>query len=423
MSTPFAVSAVTAALQSLLVDGFTALKVGDAVGGSVKVSALPPDRVPVTGTEAANQVNLFLVQATPNPGWRNLGFPSHDSRGDRVANPQLALDLHYLLSAYGLAELDAEVLLGTAMYLLHATPVLTRGAIRAALQAVTPEALGKALVASQLADQIEQLKITPEPVSTDEISKLWTAFQAPYRTSAAYQVTVVLIEGRRSARPALPVLQRRLYVSPLRQPAIEKVVAEDGEQAPIEAGTALLVLGRQLAGDTTTVLVGGVDLTAAVTDLAADRIRLLLPTTLPAGVAAGAQTVQVSHPVEMGDPPVPHEGVESNVGVFVLRPRVESLTVDGVAKEVAATLHPEVRRDQRVILLLNRLDPPAGVPANGYSLAAAPLDPAVATAAAVRFPFHGIEAGKYLARVRVDGAESRTELVNGQFAKPEVDFS
>ncbi len=374
MSTPFAVSAVTAVLQNLLFEGFVALKVGDAVGSSVKVSAIPPDRVPVTGTDATNQLNVFLVQGTHNPGWRNLGLPSRDSRGDRIANPPLALDLHYLLSAYGLADLDADVLLGFAMHLLHESPVLTRDAIRAALKAVTPAALGKALVASQLADQIEQLKITPEAMSTDEISKLWTAFQAPYRTSAAYLVTVVLIEGRRSARPSLPVLQRNLYVLPLRQPVIEKVVAEAGEQEPIEAGTALLVLGRQLTGATTVVLVGGVDLTAAVTDLAEERIRLVLPAVLPAGVFAGVQTVQVAHPVSMGSPPAPHEVAESNVGVFVLRPQ------------------------------------------------AAPLDPAVATAATVRFPFTGIAAGKYLARVRVDGAESRTEMVAGQFAKPELDF-
>jgi Pvc16 N-terminal domain len=422
MSTPFAVSAVTAVLQNLLFEGFVALKVGDAVGSSVKVSALPPDRVPVTGNEATNQLNVFLVQGTHNPGWRNLGLPSRDSRGDRVADPPLALDLHYLLSAYGLAELDADVLLGFAMHLLHESPVLTRGAIRDALKAVTPPALGTALVASELADQIEQLKITPQAMSTDEISKLWTAFQAPYRTSAAYLVTVVLIEGRRSARPALPVLQRNLYVLPLCQPVIDKVVAEAGEQEPIEAGTALLVLGRQLSGDTTTLLVGGVDLTAAVSDLAEERIRVVLPAALPAGVFAGAQTVQVAHPASMGTPPAPHEGAESNVGVFVLRPQVKSLAVDAAAKEVDATLHPEVRRDQRVVLLLNRLDPPAGVPADGYSLAAPPLAPSAPPPAAVRFPFNGVAAGKYLARVRVDGAESRTEMVAGQFAKPELDF-
>lgn len=57
-----------------------------------------PDRIE-TGDRKRNQVNLFLYQVTPNPGWRNTGLPSLDSRGDgRLSNPPLALDLHYLLT-------------------------------------------------------------------------------------------------------------------------------------------------------------------------------------------------------------------------------------------------------------------------------------------------------------------------------------
>jgi hypothetical protein len=42
----------------------------------------------------------------------------------------------------------------------------------------------------------------------EEIAKLWTAFQTPYRISSAYQVTVVLIESNIAVRAPLPVLQR-----------------------------------------------------------------------------------------------------------------------------------------------------------------------------------------------------------------------
>ncbi|PJI52282.1 hypothetical protein CTI14_44950, partial [Methylobacterium radiotolerans] len=78
-------------------------------------------------------MNLFLHQVTPNAAWRNAALPSRDAAGGRIANPPLALDLHYLLTAYGRAELQAEVLLGYALQLLHESAVLPREAVRRAL--------------------------------------------------------------------------------------------------------------------------------------------------------------------------------------------------------------------------------------------------------------------------------------------------
>ena len=424
MSTPYAVAAVTAVLQGVLNEGFKAFKVSDVVNGNVLITAEPPDRVPATGNDAKNQVNLFLYRVTPNPGWSNLGLPVRDANGGRVASPPLALDLHYMLTAYGNKQLHAEIVLGHAMHLLYEAPFLTRDAIRTALNLVTPAEIAAALKASQLADQVEQIKLSAEPMSTDETSKLWAAFQAPYRPSAAYLATVVLVEGRRPARPSLPVRERNLYVLPFRQPVIDEVVAEDGKQVPIQAGTALLVHGRELRGSPTGIRIGDVDVTAAATAVEPERIRLVLPDPLPAGVPAGVQAVYVVHPVEMGTPPVPHPGAgaESNAGAFVLRPRVKTPPlVDGAAKEIEVQVHPDVLRDQRTVLLLNSLDPaPPGETPRGYTLPMRPLSPGVDKSAKVRFSHAGVKAGKYLLRVRVDGAESWPEMVAGVFAKPEV---
>jgi hypothetical protein len=211
MSTALAIAAVTATLKALLENGLTQNAWASAVGNPT-VSALPPDRVvPATGTDP-NQLNLFLYHVTPNPGWRNLGLPSRDRDGQTVANPPLALDLHYLVTAYGSEMFNAEILLGYAMQVLHETPGLGREAIRAALGAAggSLAAVRRALATSELADQFEQLKITPQSMDTEEMSKLWTAFSTHYRPTAAYQVTVVLIESRNAARAPLPVLQRGL---------------------------------------------------------------------------------------------------------------------------------------------------------------------------------------------------------------------
>src|SRR5262249_32598942 len=123
MSSPLAIAAVTAILKDLLNEGLINNDLSPV--GSFVVSALPPDRI-TTGETEHNLLTLFVYQVPPNIGWRNAQLPSRDAQGARLTNPPLALDLHYLLTAYGSVDLNAEILLGFAMDLLNNTPVLTR---------------------------------------------------------------------------------------------------------------------------------------------------------------------------------------------------------------------------------------------------------------------------------------------------------
>ncbi len=48
---------------------------------------------------------------------------------------------------------------------------------------------------SDLHEQTEPIRITPHPLSLEDMSKLWNILQTPYHISVAYQVSVVLIGG------------------------------------------------------------------------------------------------------------------------------------------------------------------------------------------------------------------------------------
>ena len=212
MSSPLAIGAVSAVLRNLLDNGL--IEAGAAMGTTVNVTAVAPDTIDLEDANETPRLNLFLHQVTPNNGWRNVGQPSRSSTsGERLTNAPLALDLHYVLTAYGRANFEAEILLGYAMHLLHERPILDRGAIRTALNpspldvSMLPPTF-QALAASDLADQVEQIKITPAGMNGDEMSKLWAAIQSHYRPSAAYHVSVVLIEGTRPGVSPLPVLSR-----------------------------------------------------------------------------------------------------------------------------------------------------------------------------------------------------------------------
>ena len=137
MSTALAIAGVTAVLRDLLNDGLINHNVSGVLGSTrhgERAAAGPV--VPASGTEAS-QLNLFLHQVTPNPGWRNEGLPSRDALGPHAPEQSAARARPALPAlAYSGGDLHAEILLGYAMQLLHEMPVLTREAIRTALQSV-----------------------------------------------------------------------------------------------------------------------------------------------------------------------------------------------------------------------------------------------------------------------------------------------
>ena len=201
MSTALALASVTALIKDLLENGLASAGVTAKIGGDATVSALPPDRVGLGGDEKA-QLNVFLYHITPHVAVRLDRKPGATKGSESNGRHALSLELHYLLTAYGAQDYQTEILLGHALQLLHESPVLERERIRASLTAIShtrdrrviPPSQA-ALANSPLADQVDSITITPEFLSTEEISKLWSALQAKYRPSATYKVSAVFIDG------------------------------------------------------------------------------------------------------------------------------------------------------------------------------------------------------------------------------------
>lgn len=416
MSNPLAITTVSALLQWLLANRFGQPDV--SLGGQVKVTTLPPDQVKLEGNSLL-QLNLFLYQLSPNPAWRNVGLPARDERGERVANPPLALDLHYLLTAYANSNLHAEALLGYAMQVLHEMGILTRKYIQNSIQAIASDPTVPLEIRSKLGEvglesQIEQIKLSPEALSTEEHSRLWSAMQAKYRPTVAYQVSVVLIEAQRSRRVALPVRPEGVgvYARPLRFPRLEAVRARPSANAdllppsePILLGYHLVLQGQNLSGEVTQVRVGGQSLTPAqVSDT-----EISFP--LPTGLRAGPQTVMVQQQHLLGEAPAAftRPGEESNPLAFLLSPGVSVVKVGG---KLELTFTPRVGREQQVTLLLNEFDPtpPTDRPLRAYSFPAPAHngigDPNQPDTDKISFTLSGVEPGDYLVRAQVDGAHS-----------------
>mgnify|MGYP000887754483 FL=1 len=167
MSTALRIASVTHVLKDLLNNGLIDHNVSDAVQGSIAVTDLPHDKIDTTLKDEPSQLNLFMYHVTYNQGWRNVGQPAFNQKGERVSNPPLAIDLHYFLTAYGSEELHTDILLGYGMQLFHETMVLDREAIRRSIAPPSllldgggslPDSL-KLLSTSGLAEQAEQIKM------------------------------------------------------------------------------------------------------------------------------------------------------------------------------------------------------------------------------------------------------------------------
>lgn len=421
MSGALAIAGVTAALKDLLNDGLLDHDLSSI--GSFSVTAQPPDRI-TTGENEDNRLNLFLYQVSANPGWRNEDLPSRNAAGMRISNPPLALDLRYLLTAYGAQDMNAEVLMGYAMELLHETPVLARAQLRIALGTPSPidgsllPGVFGSLSAADLADQVEQLKITPEFLNPEELSKLWTAMQARYRLSMSYLVTVVLIRRNDATRVAPPVLQRGA-----------------GDRGPIASSGAPPTLGalRNLAAALLPAARLGDDLALVGTNLATagplsvvfEAARLGIVNVLPINAGAGDPVVHLPDPAQSAAAMTDWAAGVYTVSLRVTLPGQPPWTTNGMALALAPSvvitpltaapatpvtltvscaprLLPAQNAGVRLLIGTSELAPASIV---------TPADPAQPTT--LTFDVPGQPAGQYLLRLRVDGIDSLPVLITG----------
>jgi hypothetical protein len=386
VSNPLAIAAVTATFGRLI---------RNVSLSGITFSMLPPDIARTTN--AARQLNLYLYRVTPNLAYRNADLPTRGSSGELANQPVLALNLHYLMTAWGAADdnIDGHHLLAQAMSLINDRPVLTRASIAAAMAA---EAAAHAdLAAADLAEQVEHVKLTLDTLSYEDLFKLWSAFQTGYRLSVAYEASLVLIERRAPRRSMPPPREAALIAMPLSRPRIDSV-----EPPEATAGSTVALVGGDLAAATTNVRIDGA--LVAPDDVAPERVTVTLPGTLRAGIHA----LSVVQNVDFDGTGVPL--FESAVAPLVLIPQVTG-PIPSVAAgaDISVPVAPPVEQRQDAVVLVGN--------------SAIPVPPRTTAAALstlkVKLP-PAVTAGSHLVRVRVEGAESRLATTSGAYSGPKV---
>ncbi|MGA7180816.1 MAG: DUF4255 domain-containing protein [Thiobacillaceae bacterium] len=408
MSNTLAIAATTSTLRNLLQ---TQIPLLDTDLSDLDVTIAPPDLARKGITKA--QLNLFLYQTVVNAAWRNLDMPRQVRPGE-AGSPPLALNLHYLLTAYGRGETDndgtSHRVLGGAMSVFHDRPLLDQSDIAASL----PN--------NDLAMQFERLRITPLAVGVEEMSRLWTVFQTQYRISAAYEVTVVLIDARTPGKASLPVLtrgpsDRGIATVTGAVPTLSEIRPPMSQPAARQ-GEDVVVVGAQLQS------------TDAVVRFTSTRLGQLIELAPQAGGNSGEITVHLPDKTE--DPSamsrwapgfytaalvVTHSGVPpllSNPVAFALAPRITVTPAAAPAGTLNLTLtcEPRIILGQRVLLILGerQIEPTSMI------------NPADATQpSTLAFTAPGVAAGSYVVRLRVDGVDSIPVAYSGTPLLPAFD--
>jgi hypothetical protein len=399
MSNALAIAAVTTTLRAML---DTALAL--AFGG-VDVTTLPPDKARTT---THDQINIFLYNTSIDAALRNTPPPT--SKPGETGESSLPLRLQYLFIAYGQGDDDAlgHRLLGEVMSVLHDHPLLSRDEIRDATSGPLPD--------SDLHTQVERVRITPMSLNLEEMSKLWMTFQTQFRISAAYEISVVLIDSKRPTLAALPVLGRGSQddagveaAANVESPFPSLSSVESPDPAALLPGETLTLRGANLSGTNVSVrikhqLMDADRVLAPLPGATATEVRVVVPNE-PANLPAGIYTVAV----EVVTTEAAHPGVTftrtTNRLAFARAPVITSAMPATFARNGAGhvsipalTCNPQVQPGQRASLLLGGRE----IHAQPFTTATATLDfefdnptPAESPAAVESF-----------ARLRVDGVDS-----------------
>jgi hypothetical protein len=374
-----------------------------------EVTTKPPDIARKGVTKS--QLNLFLYQTTINAAWRNLEMPRQTRPGE-LAPPPLAINLYYLITPFGLGEADDEAIshrvLGAAMSILSDHALLG------------PDEIKNAFNGSGLETQIERVRITLQPLDIEQMFRLWSAFQTQYRLSAAYELSVVLIDSNNPTKAGLPVFRRgSADTGPSAitggAPILETAVPPRF-QPSVQLGDDLLVTGQALSASAVVARFvarpagNPVDLPAQAADGGALRVHIPNAAEDAQALArwqpGGYQLSLV--PKTKGLPP-------SNSLDVSLAPSITVSPNNAQPGDVALTIEcaPRLQQDQVVFIVFGDQTPLAP------QTITTPADKTKPTVLTLTIP--AVRQGTYVVRLRVDGVDSLPVVYTGAPPLPAFD--
>lgn len=366
----------------------------------IKITTRPLDAIDLQNP--TNGLNIFLYLVTPTSALDAVDTLVRDKTGQPTNNPILSLDLHYIITATSSEndDLVAQKILASAMKVLNNYPILLRDTIRNAVRNK------EGLEASDLPDQIDDVRLTLNALTTDDLTKIWSRFpNANFRPSVAYVAQVISLESS-LVEPAGTIGSVALgNIAQLKSPLIERIEPQILEYAP---DAKIIITGNNLKASEVSIEFG--DTTGMETKpYSVSDTRIL--GTVPADVQPGILKVSVNHylnPKRDGSGDIKRWSVlKSNSSPLVLAPRILSPRQGNASrgKELTVEFEPGISEGRTVFVYMG-----------DRAIPATPIKPDSDSKLKVKrvklMVPNDLEKGAYLLRVAMDGTSSRLVFDN-----------
>jgi Pvc16 N-terminal domain/IPT/TIG domain len=391
MSNYLVISVVTEVLKYIL-------REIEEVSDDLEISMMPPHTI--GSDQDKSGLNIFLYHVTLNSGYANYDLPLRDARGKMVSRPLVGLNLHYLLTPYSSNNDDilTQQILGSTIRILHENSIITRQIIEQTLKPIRDIDPTNKILNSDLSEQKENVKLVYQPLSVDDITKLWSSyFQTNYRLSIAYLATLVLIDSKKEPIYPLPVQDRKIFVKQFRYPIIDRI---EPNIMHWDTNMTINIKGKNLNSNAVKVIIGEAEITS---DFLPEFKDQTLTVIVPNDLSAGIKNVKVVHGItddENVDSNSQHLEFESNTSSFTLSPLIITKFQSQIVKGTNLDLDfkPPLRNKQKVdILIGEKVFPQPSRP------------PQTSPIETITINTNNFPIGKSLFRLRIDGAESPLE--------------
>lgn len=183
MSDYTAIEAVSSTLQDALRQHIT-------LSGEPQLNGVPVDLRSPKDLQTANvtsAVSLWLYRVTRDPDL--LNDPPRRIGPNEYLRQALPLHLYYLITPLSVDVGDRHVLLGRAVQVLHDLSIARGADLKGVLQGSG-----------------EELRVVLEPLTVEDLTRIWNALQESYQLSVSYVVQVVKIDSDREHIKTTPVL-------------------------------------------------------------------------------------------------------------------------------------------------------------------------------------------------------------------------
>ena len=156
------------------------------IDSEARISLLSPEELQ---DEESVRLSVYLYRIVEDPYLKNQ--PMQPGAGRRLRIAPLTLDLYYLVAPLVGTPREQHMVLGKVLQVFHDRPILQ----------------GPDFGTGPLAGSGEELRVTLNPVTLEENTRVWTALEMSYRLSVCYVMRVALLESTRT-RLMQPVVAR-----------------------------------------------------------------------------------------------------------------------------------------------------------------------------------------------------------------------